>query len=111
MDFYEYNLIFNASGFDDLMDPKVLQENYNTTENEVWQFVPAISRGDEPHFVICLIWTMPIEYQLASDLNYEVSCFLVFCLFQNSMSASVPLSSARAPEPRVAMPHSHSAGS
>ena len=64
------------------MDPKVLQEIYNTTGNDVWQFVPSISR-DGPHFVICLIWTMPIEYKLASDLTYEVSCFLVLCLFQN----------------------------
>ena len=84
MDFYEYNVIFNASGvYDDLMDPKVLQENYNTTRNDVWQFVPSIGRGDEPHFVICLIWTMPVEYLLTSDLMYEVSCFQVLCLFQN----------------------------
>ena len=85
MDFYEYNMIFNTSIYDDLMDPKVLQENYNTTGNDVWQFVPSISRGDadEPQFVICLIWTMPIEYQLASDHFYEVSYFLVLCLFQN----------------------------
>ena len=85
MDFYDYNVIFDPSDVNyDLMDPKVLQENYNTTVNDVWQFVPAISRGDEPHFVICLIWTMPIEYQLASDLIYEVSCFLVFAYFKIS---------------------------
>ena len=82
MYFYKYNVIFDDSIYDDLMDPKVLQENYNTTGNDVWQFVPSISR-DEPHFVICLIWTMPIEYQLASGLTYEVSCFLVLYLFQN----------------------------
>ena len=83
MDFHEYRVIFNASGVnDDLMDPKVLQEKYNTTKDYAWQFVPSISR-DEPNFVICLIWTMPIEYQLASGLTYEVSCFLVLYFFQN----------------------------
>ena len=84
MDFYESNLIFDDSMLDyphDLMDPKVLQEKYNTTKDDAWQFVPSISR-DEPNFVICLIWTMPIEYKLDSGLNYEVSCFLVLCLFQ-----------------------------
>ena len=59
------------------MDKRVLQENYNTTSDEVWQFVPSISRDDPYDFVICLIWTMPIEYQLESGLTYEVSCFLV----------------------------------
>ena len=81
MDFYKRNVIFDDSILDDLMDPKVLQEKYNTTIDDAWQFVPSISR-DEPNFVICLIWTMPIEHQLASGLNYEVSCFLVLCLFQ-----------------------------
>ena len=81
MDFYKRNVIFDDSILDDLMDPKVLQEKYNTSKDDAWQFVPSISR-DEPNFVICLIWTMPIEYQLASGLNYEVSCFLVLCLFQ-----------------------------
>ena len=81
MDFYKRNVIFDDSILDDLMDPKVLQEKYNTTKDDAWQFVPSISR-DEPNFVICLIWTMPIEYQLASGLNYEVICFLVLFLFQ-----------------------------
>ena len=84
MDFYERNVIFDDSMLDyphDLMDPKVLQEKYNTTKDDAWQFVLSISR-DEPQLVICVIWTMPIEYQLASGLNYEVSCFLVLCLFQ-----------------------------
>ena len=58
------------------MDQKVLQEHYNTTENDVWQFVPAVSNQGS-YFVICLIWTMPKEFQLSSDLNYEVSCCLV----------------------------------
>ena len=82
MDFYERNVIFDDSKYPlgDLMDPKVLRF-FNTTKDDAWQFVPSISR-DEPMFVICLIWTMPIEYQLASGLNYEVSCFLVLCLFQ-----------------------------
>ena len=71
MDFYERNMILDDSILDDLMDPKVLQEKYNTTKDDAWQFVPSISR-DEPNFVICLIWTMPKEYQLSSDLNYEV---------------------------------------
>ena len=67
-------MIFNLSIYDDLMDQKVLQENYNTTRDDAWQFVPSISR-DEPHkFVICLIWSMPIDYQLSSDLTYEVIC-------------------------------------
>ena len=82
MDFYEYNVIFNARVYDDLMDPKVLQENYNTTRDDAWQFVPSISRDEPYNFVICLIWTMPIEYQLASGLTYEVSCFLVLFLLQ-----------------------------
>ena len=83
MDFYERNVIFDDSKYPlgDLMDPKVLQEKYNTTKDDAWQFVLSISR-DEPQFVICVIWTMPIEYQLASGLNYEVSCFLILCLFQ-----------------------------
>ena len=54
------------------MDEKVLQENYNTTRNNLWQFVLSRSYGG-PYFVICLIWTMPKEYQLSSDINYEVS--------------------------------------
>ena len=58
------------------MDEKVLQENYNTTGNDVWQFV--LSRSYKgPYFVICLIWTMPKTYHLSSDLNYEVGCCLV----------------------------------
>ena len=68
-------IIFNSSIYD-LMDQKVLQESYNTTGNDLWQFV--LSRSSEgPYFVICLIWTMPQKYHLSSDLNYEVSC----CLF------------------------------
>ena len=58
------------------MDEKVLQENYNTTRNNLWQFVLSRSYGG-PYFVICLIWTMPRTYHLSSDINYEVGCFLV----------------------------------
>ncbi len=79
MNFYEHNVIFDDSIGGSLMNPIVLQ-HLNTTKDDVWQFVPSISR-DVPNFVICLIWTMPTEYHLASDLNYEVSCFLVFSLF------------------------------
>ena len=58
------------------MDQNVLQENYNTTGNDLLQFV--LSKSYEgPYFVICLIWTMPKTYHLSSDLNYEVSCCLV----------------------------------
>ena len=84
MDFYECNVIFDDRmlGYPhDLMDPKVLQEKYNTTKDDAWQFVLSISR-DEPQFVICVIWTMPTGYELASGLNYAVSYFLVLCLFQ-----------------------------
>ena len=57
------------------MDQRVLQENYNITRDDVWQFVPSISRDQPYDFVICLIWTMPIKYKLLSDLTYEVSCW------------------------------------
>ena len=79
MDFYEYNVIFDDSiPYDNLMDPKVLQENFNTTRDDAWQFVPSISRDEPFKVVICLIWSMPIDYQLSSDLTYEVSyCCLV----------------------------------
>ena len=81
MYFLEY-LTFYLSMYD-LMDPKVLQENYNTTENDVWQLVPAMS-NQGPYFVICLIWTMPKEYHLSSDLNYEVSYCLIVSHFNVS---------------------------
>ena len=68
------------------MDQKVLQENYNTTGNYLWQFV--LSRSYEgPYFVICLIWTMPKIYHLSSDLNYEVSYCLVPNTFQESFNS------------------------
>ena len=68
------------------MDQKVLQENYNTTGNDSWQFVPSRSYG-KPYFVICLIWTMPKIYHLSSDLNYEVSNCLMPNTFQESFNS------------------------
>ena len=71
------------------MDQKVLQENYNTTKDDAWQFVPSISRDGPYEFVICLIWSMPLDYQLSSDLTHEViCCCLVFFFLQYFQESS-----------------------
>ena len=61
-----------------MSDPKVLEEYYNSTLNDVWFFPPR------PHFeqpfqtVICMVWTPPREVHKFANANMSLMVLLKY---------------------------------
>ena len=51
----------------------ILKEEYNTTFDDVWKFVPKITNNPPYEASICLIWSLPEDYLLSPDFSYTVS--------------------------------------
>ena len=65
--------------FHNISDPKVLEEYYNSTWNDVWSFVPKIQYESPFHTVICMVWTPPQKLDKFANMTLMV-CIPYFTL-------------------------------
>ena len=71
MNFPLTRLVHNIS------DPKVLEEYYNSTWNDVWFFVPRPSYEPPFHTIICMVWTPPQKLDKFANMSLNV-CIAFF---------------------------------
>ena len=57
----KYIFLYISETGGDLKNEYFLQEMYNTTIDNVWQFVPKFHHEEPFNTVICLIWTPPYQ--------------------------------------------------
>ena len=55
-----------------ISDPKVLEEYYNSTWNDVWFFVPRPQFAPPFHIVICMVWTPPQNLDTFANMTLQV---------------------------------------
>ena len=77
---YEANLfwgqVFRGSSFDNLKDPVILEQKFNVTLEDVWQFSPRIEIVEPYTMSICVTLNPPMG-ELTTDLLVKVCYVLI----------------------------------